>query len=773
MKFILSLILFSYLSFPQTTYYFSTSGDDGNAGTSSGSPKETLSALQTLINSSTPGDSFLLKRGDTWTTRAGTYALELIGVQGTSANPIVVDAYGTGEKPKLNISGTANIIYFSSGNTSIMCYYVEINNLQLVSTAGVGSNPENAIRVGGSGSATTSPHHLTFDNLFVDGTYRAFSWQSVNPYITLSNSTTQNLTGDGGTRGGEAVVGTSRGTVIENCEFINCLNEILYLSGGAGDSTFVRNNIFRDSVHGIALANGDSVFIEGNQFIDIDIIALSASSRADGTGFLFYLTNTFVRRNTFDNCTYGIVLNQSISDVGATGDTYTQVGEIINNKFVNGNTAIRWLDTGANPDPVHYEDYLVANNTIVNHTYGIRFNSGDFTNIEVYNNIFYNETYSSGVLFEASSSHLTDIITDYNLYYNTVGNTFAISGTNYTLSAFQSAFVLDEQNSISANPDFSNPGANIYGLLEGSPAIDVGTNLTGIVDDDLAGLSRPQNLIWDIGAYEFDSESDPPDTIITPTVTINSGGWGGEWGWTEIISVTAVPETTVVIDTFYILQSSDDARRNSSGTINLTDTTSYLGFTSVSNDHGFKFGNIIERDIYDSALVEFTNSGNLGSFSDPDLRIAGENTQNPATFSTGADFLTRKANITTAVNDTTLSEAWVDQTKYRLRVTNSIGELFGSYDYTGTGDIVLFVLDNGSASNDRKTVYMYDSYFADKKPKLIIYSKVVTTAAIEESIEYRIPKFEMGFWEVEPEKYNYITADGQVLQTPEIAGVSQ
>jgi hypothetical protein len=34
-------------------------------------------------------------------------------------------------------------------------------------------------------------------------------------------------------------------------------------------------------------------------------------------------------------------------------------------------------------------------------------------------------------------------------------------------------------------------------------AVDAGTDLTGIVDQDIRGVSRPQGSGWDIGAYEY------------------------------------------------------------------------------------------------------------------------------------------------------------------------------------------------------------------------------------------------------------------------------
>ena len=50
---------------------------------------------------------------------------------------------------------------------------------------------------------------------------------------------------------------------------------------------------------------------------------------------------------------------------------------------------------------------------------------------------------------------------------------------------------------------FSDPEAGDYTLRAGSPAIDAGADVSGVVDHDLAGTPRPQGEAFDIGAYEF------------------------------------------------------------------------------------------------------------------------------------------------------------------------------------------------------------------------------------------------------------------------------
>lgn len=96
---------------PATTYYVSSStGNDVNAGTAVGAAWATLGH----VNAQTfqAGDSILFKRGDVWNESLVPPS------SGTSGNPIVFDAYGTGAPP--NFTGyyavPKNAWSFVSGN---------------------------------------------------------------------------------------------------------------------------------------------------------------------------------------------------------------------------------------------------------------------------------------------------------------------------------------------------------------------------------------------------------------------------------------------------------------------------------------------------------------------------------------------------------------------------------------------------------------------------------------------------------------------------------
>ncbi|MFD2934302.1 PA14 domain-containing protein [Spirosoma flavum] len=78
----------------QTTYYIASTGNDSNSGKSADSPFQTIAKVNGL--SLQPGDAVLFRRGDTF--RGSVF----IRQSGSSDKPIVLDAYGSGNKPILS-----------------------------------------------------------------------------------------------------------------------------------------------------------------------------------------------------------------------------------------------------------------------------------------------------------------------------------------------------------------------------------------------------------------------------------------------------------------------------------------------------------------------------------------------------------------------------------------------------------------------------------------------------------------------------------------------
>ena len=113
-----------------TNYYVdSVNGSDSNSGTSLASPWQSLSPLNS--RSFNPGDTINLKDGSTWSgTGANSAALTINGA-GAAGNPIVVQAYGSGDAPVLtNPTAIPTSGSNSANGMNVAASYVTVNGLK-------------------------------------------------------------------------------------------------------------------------------------------------------------------------------------------------------------------------------------------------------------------------------------------------------------------------------------------------------------------------------------------------------------------------------------------------------------------------------------------------------------------------------------------------------------------------------------------------------------------------------------------------------------------
>lgn len=127
MKPLLFLLLVCFIKTASaTTYYFSSvSGNDSRSSSeasNSSTPWKSLSKLNAVFNTLQPGDAVLLKRGETF------YGSITVNKSGTAGSPIIIGAYGSGNKPVITSlvsltdfsSDEAHKgVYQSSANTSL------------------------------------------------------------------------------------------------------------------------------------------------------------------------------------------------------------------------------------------------------------------------------------------------------------------------------------------------------------------------------------------------------------------------------------------------------------------------------------------------------------------------------------------------------------------------------------------------------------------------------------------------------------------------------
>ena len=235
------------------------------------------------------------------------------------------------------------------------------------------------------------------------------------------------------------------------------------------------------------MRNGDDngIFVGGgsddNEFINLNIhdngLTCSGCSTGPPGGYGLYVRG---KRNLIQGC--------SVSGNGGSGMQLwwdsggVDENMVINNRwFKNGVTAGRGGFSIGNGNNNQAYNNLVWGNTGP----GIRV-SWSVSNTSVDHNTIWNNT-ESGIYINAS----TNAILKNNIVYQNGGTITDIDGVG-TL----------QSTNLTADPRFVNPAVGDFHLQPSSPAIDAGLTLPE-VPTDFDGVSRPQGLAYDVGAYEY------------------------------------------------------------------------------------------------------------------------------------------------------------------------------------------------------------------------------------------------------------------------------
>jgi hypothetical protein len=225
--------------------------------------------------------------------------------------------------------------------------------------------------------------------------------------------------------------------------------------------------------------------------------------------------------NIFDNYIHGDFVANGTAFIYCTWDGINTGGtssvcDIFNNVIAisNSNGQGKAIWTGSYTGP-----HTIVNNTIVgNSSNGVNNLISVDGTVGVFKNNLY--TASGSAVSSYASSCCVDITaSDYNLYYGLGSEPFAYnigaSGTFLTYPQWQSHGF--DAHGITGNPNLSST----YSLQTGSAAIGMGTNLTSLCGGNLAqlctdraGVVRPSTGSWDIGAYQYSSQS---VTVAPPT----------------------------------------------------------------------------------------------------------------------------------------------------------------------------------------------------------------------------------------------------------------
>lgn len=292
-------------------------------------------------------------------------------------------------------------------------------------------------------------------------------------------------------------------------------------SSSVSNCTVSGNRIYRAGRAGIEI-NGRNHLIENNDIsrtLQYPTKWVNYGSGMDADGILFHGSGHTIRKNWIHDILMSDPENKDphIDCFQTWGPAYNILFE--QNFCDNPNDEMQGIMISASETPVR--NLLVKNNiikafrllniwnceniSIMNNTftselsyqgasgYGIELHSSP--NAKVKNNLFYNVgRHSYSYLYKDSASE-TGLDVGYNCHYMSDGTPPAGSPSPNDLWQ--------------VDPKLVNISANDFHLQSGSPLINVGVTLSEVAND-YDGVTRPQGIGFDIGAFEFISSAMSP-----------------------------------------------------------------------------------------------------------------------------------------------------------------------------------------------------------------------------------------------------------------------
>ena len=483
------LSLACQLAWGQTTYYVATNGTDANDGRSMASPFQSLAKVNTLTLRA--GDAVLLRRGDTF---RGTLSIKQ---SGSAGSPIVVDAYGSGNKPIIAgstiLSGwsrNGNVwqascsacgdqvtgVYrnatamplgrypnLSDANRGYLTVQSHSGKNQLTSQQGLPTNWT-------GGEVVVRPTQWIMDRALITG-------QNGNT-LSLNNNSSYNLADGWGffiqnhpatlDQTGEWYYNPANKT-IQVYDSQNDLNsqQITATAFDAGvnlnNSSFVtvRNiHISQTLLAGLAANGGSNLTISGNDITDagFDGIAISGSN-----------SNVLIENNLIDDINNSGVSIEGYQNFTCRGNTIRRVG-MIPGRGKSGDGGYTGILSGAN------QANLIENNVLDNIGYiGISASSNTIVRNNVVSNFCLTKSDGGGIYsWNGNHSNPGGLHILSNIVYNGTG---AAEGMPASVYSGANGIFLDDcsQNSeIANNTTFNSRGKGI--IIRGASGIIIRNN---------------------------------------------------------------------------------------------------------------------------------------------------------------------------------------------------------------------------------------------------------------------------------------------------------
>jgi hypothetical protein len=504
----LLFFLFANLQVSAADYYLDPAGNDNNNGASPATAWQTLSK----INNTTflPGDRILLKASGTWNGQLWPKG------SGSSSSPIIIDQYGTGNKPVINGQGTNYPSTLITG--TVMLYnqsYWEINNLEVTNYSETLVNARAGI-IALSVSATIQ-NHIHIKNCEVHDV-------NANPSPNLSNSNNKNS-------GGIIIFGSSidkdgnyvnvnsgfNNVLVEGCKVYNVTKEgIRNKSDNNGAFPRVNSNIiFRnnhvENVFGDGIVLGE-IFAGGvveHNFVKN--VAYTNSANYAGI-WTHYSTGSIIQFNEVCDMIGGSNDGEAFdADNNCDGDifqynySHNNVGGFFLMMPSAKNITIRYnisQNDGNGKELFHYTSNSNATNYIYNNTF--------YLGAGITTTLFKDGNTSRTVKFYNNIIKVEGTITKF------ADNEFSPS-SYFANNCFYPANITNingpksHPGLISQDPKLTDPSLVTYGLnnvngfklLSSSPLINAGINISNNGNRDYLNTPLYVSNKADIGAIEY------------------------------------------------------------------------------------------------------------------------------------------------------------------------------------------------------------------------------------------------------------------------------
>lgn len=486
------------------TYYVdSVDGNDAHDGKSQSTAWKTISKLNGITFS--PGDQILFKAGGIWNGEL------ILSGSGEEGNPIVIDKYGTGNKPQLVGNENANQV-IKIENVE----YWSINNLD-ISANYTSELARRAIYIHGVDYGTID--NLHFKNLDIHDVKN-------NKTYTGNNSAKDT----GGIfcwiESPKKIETKFNDILIENCTFKNLDREGITLTwsdwgtrqgmeGGnpwiGSTNVVIRNNYFNNiGGDGIVVSSCDGALVEYNTIDGFAERSQGVSYNAGMWAFnadntIFQYNEGFNGKTTMDGMPWD-------ADAATNGTIYQY-----NYSHDNAGGAMLFISYPGTGGMLYSKDAIFRYNISQNDR-AYLITATKPVNGQVYNNVFYTKSGITTQIFNTKSGTLAF---KNNIFYNEGGSVGGWSDYTYDHNVFYGNYssLPNDAHKITENPQLVNPGSGGngintvggYKLQPTSPCINAGVTIANNGGKDYWGNTVPYNNgATDIGVHELQQDAPTP-----------------------------------------------------------------------------------------------------------------------------------------------------------------------------------------------------------------------------------------------------------------------